>query len=120
MKAKQPAGHRDDAVGSSRGGRQPLHPMQPLIIDEHGTVRFKKNEIVRVLLDTGVLDMNKLAVLNFSREDREQFAQLIGYSVSGFGDLSYVSKESVRIADIRAARLLPKSKRLLPKPKRRA
>lgn len=29
--------------------------------------------------------------MNFRREDREQFAQLIGYSLSGFGDLHYTS-----------------------------
>jgi hypothetical protein len=43
--------------------------------------------------------MNSLAVMTFSREDREQFAQLIGYSVSGFGELSYCSKKSVQLAD---------------------
>ena len=35
----------------------------------------------------------------FSDEDREQFAQLIGYSVSGFGELSYASAEMVEKAD---------------------
>jgi hypothetical protein len=34
-----------------------------------------------------------LACLPFSDEDREQFAQLIGYSLGGFGDLSYASDE---------------------------
>ena len=38
--------------------------------------------------------MNDLNSRVFSIEDREQFAQLIGYSVSGFGDLSYVSDET--------------------------
>ncbi len=67
------------------------HPIQPLLRDEHGTVRFKENAIVRYLLDNGGIDLNKLATLPFSQNDREQFAQLIGYSLSGFGDLSYVS-----------------------------
>lgn len=66
------------------------HPIQPLVKDGHGVVRFKRNAIVRFLLDAGPHDMNKLAVLDFSDEDREQFAQLIGYSLSGFGELSYV------------------------------
>jgi hypothetical protein len=35
--------------------------------------------------------MNHLAEMDFSAEDREQFAQLIGYSLSGFGELDYVS-----------------------------
>lgn len=68
-----------------------LHPVQPLVIDEHGTLRFKKNAIVRYLLDNGPFDMNHLSVCGFSDEDREQFAQLIGYSLGGFGELSYVT-----------------------------
>jgi hypothetical protein len=31
--------------------------------------------------------------MNFPREDRVQFAQLIGYSYTGFGELSYVREE---------------------------
>ncbi len=38
--------------------------------------------------------MNQLARMEFSDEDREQFAQLTGYSLSGFGDLDYVSDET--------------------------
>jgi hypothetical protein len=67
------------------------HPVQPVIQDEHGVHRFKKNTIVEFLLDKGGYDLNKLAMMGFSDEDWEQFAQLIGYSVSGAGDLSYVS-----------------------------
>ncbi|MGB4951239.1 MAG: hypothetical protein WBO55_11455 [Rhizobiaceae bacterium] len=63
--------------------------MQKIVIDERGVVRFKANAIVRYLLDT-YTDMNALAMLDFSNEDRQQFAQLIGYSLSGYGDLSYV------------------------------
>jgi hypothetical protein len=75
------------------------HPLQPLITDEHGITRFKRNAIVRALLDAGPLDMNKLAVMPFSDEDREQFAQLIGYSLSGFGELSYVSDRTYKAAE---------------------
>ena len=52
------------------------HPIRPVIVDKNNVHRF---------------DMNKLACMNFSNEDREQFAQLIGYSVSGICDLDYVS-----------------------------
>lgn len=69
----------------------PGHPMQPVILDNDGTCRFKKNAIVCALLDAGALDMNKIAAMDFSQEDREQFAQLIGYSVIGASELSYVS-----------------------------
>lgn len=75
------------------------HPTQPLSKDEHGTIRFKANKIVRHLLDHGGHDMNKLSMMNFSQEDREQFAQLIGYSLSGFGELSYVSDETYERAE---------------------
>lgn len=53
--------------------------------------RFKKNEIVDFLLLHGGHSMNSLATMEFSDADRAQFAQLIGYSVSGWGTLSYVS-----------------------------
>ncbi len=72
---------------------------QPIVQDDQGTFRFKSNAIVRTLLDAGVLDMNKLAVMQFTDADREQFAQLIGYSVSGIGDLSYSSEKAVAAAD---------------------
>lgn len=66
-------------------------PNQPTYTDQHGVERFDSNRIVRLLLDVGGLDMNKLATMDFSNDDRAQFAQLIGYSVSGWSDLSYVS-----------------------------
>jgi len=66
------------------------HPIQPLEEDKHGTIRFKKNAIVEFLLDNGGFNMNDLAVMDFSNEDRMQFAQLIGYSLYGFSELSYV------------------------------
>ena len=69
------------------------HPIQPLEIDDKGVLRFKRNEIVRYLLDNGNIDLNKLSVLDFTREDKEQFVQLIGYSHSGSLDLEYVSDE---------------------------
>lgn len=69
------------------------HPVQPLVVDEQGVVRFQANAIVRFLLDAGPYDMNALSLMPFSDEDRAQFAQLIGYSLCGFGDLSYVSDE---------------------------
>lgn len=37
----------------------------------------------------GICDLNQLAILPFDKEDRQQFAQLIGYSVEGYGELSY-------------------------------
>lgn len=74
------------------------HPIQPLVKDEQGVVRFKKNAIVRMLLDIGTIDMNKLGTMDFSNEDRIQFAQLIGYSLSGFSELSYVDDKTYELA----------------------
>ena len=72
----------------------PQHPIQPLISDNQGTLRFQSNALVRYLLDHGPFDMNDLAGVQCSNEDREQFAQLIGYSLHGFGGLPYVSTET--------------------------
>lgn len=74
------------------------HPIQPLELDANGTLRFKENTVVRHLLDNGGIDLNKLACLEFPQEDREQFAQLIGYSLSGFSELSYVSDTTYNLA----------------------
>jgi len=72
------------------------NPMQPLAKDEDGTMRFKENAITRALLDHGRktgLDLNEIAMMDFTQDDRCQFAQLIGYSLSGYHELSYVSDE---------------------------
>lgn len=83
--------------------KQPPHPMQPLIKDKLGCIRFKKNAIVEYLLDHGGIDMNQLAGMDFSKEDRQQFAQLIGYSLSGYGELrSYVTNKAWERANSQA------------------
>lgn len=76
-----------------------MHNIQQMHKDEHGVIRFKTNKIVEFLLDNGRHDMNTLACQDFSNEDREQFAQLIGYSLGGYADLSYVSDESYYAAE---------------------
>ena len=78
------------------------HPIQQLYKDKHGTIRFRKNAIVRFLLDAGPYDLNDLSIMNFSDNDWEQFAQLIGYSLCGFGELSYVSDAAYDRAEIAA------------------
>ncbi len=87
------------------------HPMQPVIRAADGVIRFQPNPIVRHLLDWAKsrgMGLNELMIRGqtygeFSDEDFEQFAQLIGYSVSGFGDLSYARPEAVQKADELAA-----------------
>lgn len=61
------------------------HPIQPLERDKQGVIRFKANSIVQYLLKNGGLDLNDLvrAEAEFTRDDWDQFNQLIGYSHSG-------------------------------------
>ncbi len=76
------------------------HPMQPLLKDKHGVIRFKENQIVRHLLDTHpTCDLYDLESMGFSDDDYQQFAQLIGYSLSGYGDLGYVSDANYEAAE---------------------
>lgn len=78
-------------------------PIQPLIRDSQGSLRFKENAIVSYLLDacenSRKVDLNDLARIPFSQEDREQFAQLIGYSLSGASELSYFSSQVIEAAE---------------------
>lgn len=73
--------------------KQLTHPIQPLVM-VNDVLRFKENKIVTHLLscaERGLrADMNSIGAGDFSVEDRAQFAQLIGYSWSGAGDLSYM------------------------------
>jgi hypothetical protein len=79
-----------------------MNTIQPILEDELGTLRFRENEIVSALLEFSQekgMDMNKLSCMDFSREDWVQFAQLIGYSVGGWEELSYVSNEDRRAVE---------------------
>lgn len=84
------------------------YPMQPLVITPDNVIRFKKNNIVEFLLKHSNYDLNDLHTMSFPNEDWEQFNQLIGYSVSGYGDLSYIDKKIVHTADKKAKELLKK------------
>ena len=75
------------------------HPIQPIEKDDRGVFRFKRNKIVEFLSEG---KLNDLAVMNFPQEDWEQLAQLIGYSLSGFGDLSYVKRSTYNAAEAMA------------------
>lgn len=92
---------------SEKPGRL-LRPMQPIVLDQHSRPRFMANAIVQHLLDHGGISLSDLARLDFSDEDRMQFAQLIGYSVSGYGELHYVSDKSYEAA-VEAAKALDDS-----------
>jgi len=62
------------------------HPTQPLE-EVDGILRYKKNAIVRFLLDTSQYSLNALWKMDFSDEDWRQFYQLIGYSKSGYDEI---------------------------------
>lgn len=81
--------------------REQSTPVQPIVVDDHGVLRFKKNTIVDNLYEHGVktgYGLNEMYTESHTDEDRMQFAQLIGYSVSGYSTLSYVTDESVNAA----------------------
>jgi len=84
------------------------NPIQPLAKDVHGTLRFKANVLVNALLEHGQstgLGLNELARKFDTQEhsdDWQQLAQLIGYSLSGFGELSYVSDDAYGAASTMA------------------
>lgn len=85
-----------------------LFPMQPVVVTKNGVIRFKENRIVRDLLDFATplgFDMNEIAIKDYTAEERMQFAQLIGYSVYGYGTLSYVTDESYYAAEDAANKL---------------
>jgi hypothetical protein len=75
--------------------------MQPLV-DVNGVTRFRKNGLVDALYEHGVktgLSLNELHCMEFTDEDRMQFAQLIGYSLNGYGELSYVTDDAYEAAE---------------------
>ena len=87
-------------------------PTQPMVVDERGVVCFQSNKVIEWLFEAGKLDLIELAVAaaknpaGFPRADRMQVAQMLGYSVSGFGDLSYVPRDVAGEMDAAAAEVL--------------
>lgn len=97
---------------SAKRGRE--QPQQPIVWSKRpqdgpgGIIRFQRNAIVSDLLDFAQdrgFGLNEMARGGYSRQDQEQFAQLIGYSVSGFGELHYARPRIVAAADMEAARM---------------
>lgn len=76
-------------------------PIQPLQEDEHGTLRFRHNKLVDALLEHGQrtgFGLNELHMIEADPLDRMQLAQLIGYSLDGYGSLSYVTDDEYNAA----------------------
>ena len=82
-------------------------PIQPILRAPDGVIRFAENRIVRKLLDVAskphrdtTYDLNDI-VYDFQQgvytiEEMEQLDQIIGYSVDGYFDLSYVRSATKR------------------------
>ena len=73
---------------------------------------FRKSKLVSALLDHGQatgFGLNELAYKYYKddgyQDEWMQLAQLIGYSVSAFGGLSYASEEVTHKADLIAEEL---------------
>ncbi len=96
---------------SERSDGGPAFPMQPLVRDPGGVIRFRANRIVRFLLEEVSYDLNQLYLMGFGEDEWEQFAQLIGYSVSGFGELDYASNDAYATAEKRAGAIAEKQRR---------
>jgi hypothetical protein len=71
-------------------------PLQPIYKDEHGVYRFRANEITRWLVDSHKATLNTIMSRHTSKASQEQFAMLIGHSVEGFYELSYVREKTRR------------------------
>lgn len=73
--------------------------MRPIIKDSRGVVRFKANAIVNWIVSSGRLNLNDIFLDGYSIEDIEEFWQLMGYSVSGYGELSFIREKTAAVAD---------------------
>ena len=79
------------------------NPIQPLISDTE-CVRFKSNALVCALLEHGRatgFSLNELSI-KFPwaehADDWKQLSQLIGYSLKGYGELTYVTDAAYEMA----------------------
>ncbi len=92
------------------------HPMQPIYLASDSVIRFRHNPLVtciqRFAASKGFgLDELKKHLPSATDDDWQQLAQLLGYSVSGFGDLSYANPDTVQKADAIAVELIREGKK---------
>lgn len=82
------------------------YPQQPVHFDDNGVIRFEANPIIEKFM---LNKLNDVAIWcqqnNIDAKYQEQLAQLIGYSVSGYGSLSYVTDHSYARAHAASNRL---------------
>ena len=67
--------------------------------DEHGVLRYRRNSLIDVAFDTKAIDLNRLAVLYQTNDvdlaDVIIFWSMLGYSVDGMCDLSFMQPVAV-------------------------
>lgn len=86
-------------------------PLQPIVTVD-GVIRFEANPLVRLLYAEASAgrqcDLNRLAetLPHAERRHWEQLAMLLGYSLAGFAELSYVSDQTYAIAEEKAASMV--------------
>ncbi|MEG0635816.1 MAG: hypothetical protein RR517_25195 [Pseudomonas sp.] len=84
-------------------------PMQPIVVAADGVIRFKRNQIIKDMLDLCEkhgLGLNEIAMRDYEKDDRSQLMQLIGYSVSAYGNLDCSRSKHVMRADQKAESLV--------------
>lgn len=87
--------------------------MQALEVDpdDDTLARFRANAIVKFLMNfawgKGV-GLSELRDMPWSQEDWDQFCQLIGYSLDGYHEMSFLSDEAKVRADVEYRRLTKK------------
>lgn len=102
-------------ASKSQKQSQSRNPLQPVELVD-GVMRFKRNKIVDRLVDIAQrhgYSLNEIVTDYYegvySQDDMEQLAQLIGYSICGFHEISYVSDETAQLASIVAKTISPDS-----------
>jgi hypothetical protein len=80
--------------------------MQP-IVNVDGVALFQWNKIVQHLFNVGPYTIKDIARMDFPNEDREQFAQLLGMSISDYVELPFVSERSSHEAQLAEDELNP-------------
>jgi hypothetical protein len=87
---------------------QPMQPIEILRVagSNDYRARFRPNAIVKRLFEAGHFELNVVQYMDVPVADREQFWQLLGYSIDDFGALSWVRQETKDAADLEAAKLI--------------
>lgn len=73
-------------------GYKPTFVCQPLVMDGFNVIRFRQNKVIDVLQRIGWIDLNLAALWQDAIPAGEfaEFWQVLGYSVSGWGGLSFI------------------------------